>query len=154
MRALRPLLFAAAVVALGVHGVWAVEGDIIFERLDRPAPSEADADGAQPSEDDEEEAAEDDEEPEGKRDEDVAPEAASKFYPPAFFPHWVHIIRFRCFVCHPRLYRMEIGPPLPSGREHHNEKSCGRCHNGAIGFEISFALCGHCHLSRDEAEED
>lgn len=27
-------------------------------------------------------------------------------YAPATFPHWVHIIRYRCYACHPALFKM------------------------------------------------
>lgn len=31
---------------------------------------------------------------------------AEKAYPAAMFPHWVHAIRYRCYVCHPAIFQM------------------------------------------------
>ena len=32
--------------------------------------------------------------------------SAEQAYPPATFPHWVHAIRYRCYACHPAVFKM------------------------------------------------
>jgi len=135
----RSILFAAVTLALAAQGVWAVEGDIVFERKERPA-------GAQQP------ATTDSQTPERKPDQDIVSESESKFYPPATFPHWTHTIRYRCLVCHPRIFPMEAGSTPVVGTENHKEKSCGRCHNGRNAFDTAFATCGRCHISREEKQ--
>jgi len=122
--------FVALTLTLGAQDVWAVEGDIVFERKDRPAAEESPETGNKPAG-------------------DVIP-GGRESYPPATFPHWTHIIRYRCFVCHPRIYPMEAGATPLFGTENHKQKSCGRCHNGRSAFDASFTACSRCHISREE----
>ncbi|MFQ5693324.1 MAG: hypothetical protein ACE5IM_09815 [Nitrospinota bacterium] len=94
------MLLATVVFVLALQGVWAVEGDIVFQRKERPAGQ------AQPAgEKAGEKAGAESAGPERKPGADILPKAETAFYPPATFPHWVHVIRYRCFACHPGFTR-------------------------------------------------
>ena len=64
--------------------------------------------------------------------------------PPAYFPHWVHRIRYRCYACHDSLYPMERGAN-PTMAAMKAGSSCGACHNGRISFGVD--QCQRCHQS-------
>ncbi len=68
--------------------------------------------------------------------------------PPSIFRHWVHRIRYRCYACHPGLYKIdgEIGKTTMA--EIREGKSCGTCHNDKIAWGVSFESCGRCHAER------
>jgi c(7)-type cytochrome triheme protein len=66
--------------------------------------------------------------------------------PPATFPHWIHRIRYRCYVCHPG----EIGTaatPLTHDAMAKGQ-ACGGCHDGRTAWGISFETCTRCHVAR------
>ncbi|MFQ5853244.1 MAG: c(7)-type cytochrome triheme domain-containing protein, partial [Candidatus Binatia bacterium] len=74
------------------------------------------------------------------------PQGAS--IPPATFPHWFHRIRFRCTACHPAIFAMQRGANPITMDAMKNGKFCATCHNGKIAWEIGFATCTRCHVTR------
>lgn len=71
--------------------------------------------------------------------------AAGGDYPPAIFPHWVHRMQFRCYVCHDDIFTMKAGSNRVTMDAIEQRKSCGTCHNGKIAFGVSFDTCPRCH---------
>ena len=67
--------------------------------------------------------------------------------PPAFFPHWVHRIRYRCAACHPAPYEARRGANAVGMEMIQKGQSCGLCHNGKTAFGIHFETCPRCHGS-------
>jgi c(7)-type cytochrome triheme protein len=65
--------------------------------------------------------------------------------PPALFPHWVHRIRFRCYVCHESIFTMKAGANDVSMDVIGQGKFCGACHDGKTAFAVAFETCGRCH---------
>jgi c(7)-type cytochrome triheme protein len=73
-------------------------------------------------------------------------QAGSADVPPAQFPHWVHRIRYRCYVCHPGEIR-----PAPASITHDGMatgQACGACHDGRTAWGIAFDTCVRCHPAR------
>lgn len=66
-------------------------------------------------------------------------------YAPAYFPHWVHRLRYRCYACHDDLFAMTRGPN-PTMAEMARGKSCGACHNGKVAFAAD--TCQRCHVQQ------
>ena len=66
---------------------------------------------------------------------------------PAVFPHWVHRIRYKCYACHPALFKMKAGANEISMEAIQQGKSCGACHNGKIAWAVTFESCGRCHVA-------
>lgn len=65
--------------------------------------------------------------------------------PPALFPHWVHRIRYKCYVCHDSIFQMKAGANDVSMDAIGQGKFCGACHNGKTAFAVAFETCGRCH---------
>lgn len=67
--------------------------------------------------------------------------------PPAIFPHWVHLVNFKCFVCHNKTvgFQMKAGSADITMDEIENGKYCGVCHKGKPAFGVSFDTCDRCH---------
>ena len=59
------------------------------------------------------------------------------------FPHWFHRIRYKCKVCHEKIFIMRKGANKISMREIMDGKFCGTCHNGMIAWEP--LECKKCH---------
>ncbi len=59
------------------------------------------------------------------------------------FPHWFHRIRYKCKVCHEKIFVMKKGGNNISMREIMDGKFCGTCHNGMIAWEP--LECKKCH---------
>lgn len=59
------------------------------------------------------------------------------------FPHWFHRIRYKCKVCHEKIFVMQKGANKISMREIMDGKFCGTCHNGMIAWEP--LECKKCH---------
>jgi c(7)-type cytochrome triheme protein len=72
-------------------------------------------------------------------------EAAASPFPPAFFPHWLHRIRYRCDACHDSLFEMKAGATPVSMALIAEGEACGACHNGNQAFDDSFDNCARCH---------
>ena len=52
--------------------------------------------------------------------------------PAAVFPHWLHRVRYKCYVCHFEIYEMKAGTDQTPMEDIIAGKSCGVCHNGKI----------------------
>lgn len=66
-------------------------------------------------------------------------------YPPAYFPHWVHRLRYRCYACHDNLFAMRDAA-TPTMAAMARGESCGACHNGKIAFAVD--TCQRCHVQQ------
>lgn len=66
-------------------------------------------------------------------------------YPPATYPHWVHRMQYRCYVCHEEIFKMKAGADVITMPEIEDGKFCGKCHNGKIAFGVVFEACPRCH---------
>ncbi|MBP1688966.1 MAG: hypothetical protein H6Q33_5109 [Deltaproteobacteria bacterium] len=62
---------------------------------------------------------------------------------PAYFPHWVHRIKYKCYACHDNLFPMRRGAN-PTMATMAQGQSCGACHNGKFAFGID--TCQRCHI--------
>ncbi len=62
------------------------------------------------------------------------------------FPHWFHRIRYKCKVCHEKIFIMRKGANKISMREIMDGKACGTCHNGQIAWEP--LECKKCHSAK------
>ncbi len=67
--------------------------------------------------------------------------------PPATFSHWSHRIRYRCYVCHPKLFVMKAGGNEITMKTIGAGKTCGACHNGKAAFKVEFRTCSRCHAT-------
>ncbi len=67
---------------------------------------------------------------------------------PAVFSHWVHRIRFKCYVCHDAIFKMQKGANKITMNQIMTGKYCGQCHNGRIAFNVTFDSCSRCHIQR------
>ncbi len=68
--------------------------------------------------------------------------------PPAFFPHWVHRIRYKCYACHDTIFKMQRGANDVTMDAMGEGKFCGACHNGKTAWGVTFETCNRCHLGR------
>jgi len=67
---------------------------------------------------------------------------------PAMFPHWVHRVRFKCYVCHNDSigFKMKAGAtPDVTMDAIEDGKYCGACHKGKPAFAANFETCNRCH---------
>ncbi len=62
---------------------------------------------------------------------------------PAYFPHWVHRIKYKCYACHDALFPMQRGAN-PTMAAMVKGESCGACHNGKLAFGLD--TCHRCHV--------
>ena len=65
--------------------------------------------------------------------------------PPGVFPHWVHRINFKCYVCHDAIFQMKAGTNPVTMENMQQGKFCGACHNGNVAFPVGFDTCDRCH---------
>jgi c(7)-type cytochrome triheme protein len=65
--------------------------------------------------------------------------------PPARFPHWVHRMNFKCYVCHEGIFQMKAGADDVTMDDVRSGKFCGVCHNGKTAFQVTFETCPRCH---------
>lgn len=65
--------------------------------------------------------------------------------PAAYFPHWVHRIKYKCYACHDDLFAMRRGA-TPTMAAMAKGQSCGACHNGKIAFGVD--TCQRCHIGQ------
>jgi c(7)-type cytochrome triheme protein len=68
--------------------------------------------------------------------------------PVAVFPHWIHRIRYKCYVCHPDPFEMKAGANEVTMEAIMAGKSCGMCHNGKIAWGATFDTCSRCHVGK------
>ena len=66
--------------------------------------------------------------------------------PKAEFRHWTHRMKYRCSVCHEKMYKMKRGANKTNMAAMMEGKYCGSCHNGQEAFNIEFANCTRCHI--------
>lgn len=66
--------------------------------------------------------------------------------PPVMFPHWFHRIRFKCKVCHPKIFKMRQGANDINMLKIVKGEFCGTCHNGKIAWTPLF--CDRCHSGK------
>ena len=59
------------------------------------------------------------------------------------FPHWFHRIRYKCKVCHEKIFIMRKGANRITMADIMDGKACGTCHNGQIAWEP--LECKKCH---------
>jgi len=66
---------------------------------------------------------------------------------PAFFPHWVHRVKFKCYVCHNKTvgFIMKAGSTPIDMDAIEDGKFCGECHKGKPAFAVNFETCNRCH---------
>lgn len=72
-------------------------------------------------------------------------DAATQDVPPAMFPHFVHRMQFRCYVCHEDIVVMKAGANAITMDAIQAGKFCGVCHNGKTAFQATFEACPRCH---------
>ncbi|MDH5765406.1 MAG: hypothetical protein OEZ38_05255 [Gammaproteobacteria bacterium] len=70
---------------------------------------------------------------------------AEKGLPSSHFPHWKHRIRYRCYVCHEKIFKMQRGANKMSMQQFKDGQFCGECHNGKEAYKIGFDTCNRCH---------
>jgi len=66
--------------------------------------------------------------------------------PAAVFPHYVHRMQFKCYVCHEDLFVMKAGANDITMDAIQGGKFCGTCHNGKTAFQATFNTCPRCHV--------
>src|SRR5450830_1828173 len=69
-------------------------------------------------------------------------------FPPATFPHWVHRVKFKCFVCHSKAVgfeTMKAGSAPITMEAIEKGQYCGACHKGNPAFAVGFETCNRCH---------
>ena len=71
--------------------------------------------------------------------------AGTEDIPPAIFPHFLHRMQFKCYVCHDAIFPMKAGETSISMDEIREGKYCGACHNGRTAFQATFEACPRCH---------
>jgi len=72
--------------------------------------------------------------------------AGSEAFPVAVFPHTLHRVLFKCYVCHDSLFKMKRGADAITMEAIGNGKFCGACHDGKTTFDpSSFDNCQRCH---------
>ena len=69
-------------------------------------------------------------------------------FPSAVFPHWIHRIRYKCYVCHPAITEMKAGANPITMDAIAAGKYCGACHNGKIAWAVTFETCNRCHVAQ------
>ncbi len=70
---------------------------------------------------------------------------ADKDLPSSHFPHWKHRIRYRCYVCHEKIFIMKNGSNNMSMKRFKQGELCGECHNGREAYKIEGDTCHRCH---------
>ena len=70
---------------------------------------------------------------------------SSESLPAATFPHWIHRIRYKCKVCHTKIFEPKAGANLITMADINAGQFCGRCHNGKTAFAAGFGACQRCH---------
>lgn len=56
-------------------------------------------------------------------------------------------MKYRCSVCHEKMYKMKRGANKTNMLTMMEGKYCGSCHNGREAFNIEFANCTRCHVT-------
>ena len=66
--------------------------------------------------------------------------------PPAYFPHWIHRVQYKCAACHEEPFKMKAGTATITMDAIKEGQACGLCHNGKAAFESNFDTCPRCHV--------
>jgi len=68
-------------------------------------------------------------------------------FAPAVFPHWVHRVKYKCYVCHNKEmgFGFKRGSASITMESIDAGKHCGACHKGEPAFGINFETCNRCH---------
>ena len=61
-------------------------------------------------------------------------------FAPAVFPHWVHRVKYKCYVCHNDTvgFKMKAGSAAITMDLIDEGKFCGACHKGKPAFAANF----------------
>jgi len=79
---------------------------------------------------------------EGVRDTSILFETSVTFLNNVLFSHRIHSTWVRCSLCHPDIFKPELGANKVKMIEMKDGKSCGRCH-GRVAF--TYSNCLRCH---------
>jgi len=72
--------------------------------------------------------------------------AGAAQFPLAAFPHTLHRVLFKCYVCHDSPFKMKVGADAMTMDAMGDGKFCGACHDGKTTFDTSsFDNCDRCH---------
>ena len=66
--------------------------------------------------------------------------------PPAYFPHWIHRMQYKCAACHEEPFKMKAGSTEITMDAIKAGQACGLCHDGKKAFESNFDTCPRCHV--------
>lgn len=86
-------------------------------------------------------------ETEGVRDTNILFETANTFMNSVLFSHKIHSTWVKCSLCHPSVFKPEVGANRVKMIEMKDGKSCGLCH-GRVAF--SYSDCLRCHSQTKE----
>ncbi len=84
------------------------------------------------------------------RDNKIFFKSTSKFMKNVIFDHKIHSTWVKCSLCHPALFKPELGANKIRMRDMSEGKSCGKCH-GKVSF--TYADCKRCHNHKGEPPE-
>ena len=70
---------------------------------------------------------------------------SAKEIPVSVFPHQLHRVLFKCYVCHESIFKMKAHANTITMDGVFNGKFCGVCHNGKTSFAADFGSCDRCH---------
>lgn len=85
--------------------------------------------------------------PEGIRETNILFETTSTFLQNVLFSHKTHSTWVKCSLCHPNLFKPEVGANKVKMIEMKDGKSCGFCH-GRVAF--TYSDCLRCHSQPKE----
>lgn len=84
---------------------------------------------------------------EGIRETSILFQTSSTFLKDVLFSHKIHSTWVKCSLCHPNIFKPELGANKVRMIEMKDGKSCGRCH-GRVSF--TYADCLRCHSQAKE----
>ncbi|MBI3398896.1 MAG: cytochrome c3 family protein [Deltaproteobacteria bacterium] len=84
---------------------------------------------------------------EGVRETSILFETSSTFLKNVLFSHKIHSTWVKCSLCHPNVFKPELGANMIKMIEMKDGKSCGRCH-GKVAF--TYSDCLRCHNYTNE----
>lgn len=79
---------------------------------------------------------------EGIRETNILFQTPNSFLKDVLFSHKIHSTWVKCSLCHPNIFKPELGANKVTMIEMKDGKSCGRCH-GRVSF--TYADCLRCH---------
>lgn len=84
---------------------------------------------------------------EGIRETSILFQTPNAFLKDVLFSHKIHSTWVKCSLCHPNIFKPELGANKVTMIEMKDGKSCGRCH-GRVSF--TYADCLRCHSQTKE----